>query len=342
MIDVTVHGAGVFGLSVAWACARAGARVRVVDPHGPGAGASGGVVGALAPHAPEQWTDAKAFQLESLLMAEDWWAAVAAAGGVDPGLARSGRVQPLADAAAVVRARDRAVSADALWRGRAAWRVAAAAEFALAPVSATGLVAHDTLSGRIAPARACAALVAAVRARGGTVGSGGGEAGAVVHATGWQGLAGISPGARAAGQGVKGQAAVLGFAAPDAPQVYADGLHIVFHADGTTAVGSTTERVFDDPASTDAQLDDVIARARAALPALRDAPVLRRWAGVRPRARTRAPMLGPWPGRPGHFVANGGFKTGFGMAPLAAEVLADLILERRDRIPDGFRVEASL
>jgi glycine/D-amino acid oxidase-like deaminating enzyme len=50
-------------------------------------------------------------------------------------------------------------------------------------------------------------------------------------------------------------------------------------------------------------------------------------------------MLGPWPGRPGHFVANGGFKIGFGVAPKVAETLAELILEGRDEIPAGFRVE---
>ncbi|MGB5066218.1 MAG: FAD-dependent oxidoreductase, partial [Albidovulum sp.] len=65
---------------------------------------------------------------------------------------------------------------------------------------------------------------------------------------------------------------------------------------------------------------------------------IERWAGVRPRAKTRAPMLGGWPGRPGHFIANGGFKIGFGMAPKVAAVMADLVLEGHDRIPDGFRV----
>jgi glycine oxidase len=53
-------------------------------------------------------------------------------------------------------------------------------------------------------------------------------------------------------------------------------------------------------------------------------------------------MLGPWPDRPGHFIANGGFKIGFGMAPMVAEVMADLILDGRDAIPGDFRVEASL
>ena len=57
---------------------------------------------------------------------------------------------------------------------------------------------------------------------------------------------------------------------------------------------------------------------------------------------SRAPMVGAWPGRPGHFIANGGFKIGFGMAPKVAEVMADLVLEGRDSIPEGFQVDASL
>jgi glycine/D-amino acid oxidase-like deaminating enzyme len=108
------------------------------------------------------------------------------------------------------------------------------------------------------------------------------------------------------------------------------------------AVGSTSERVWDDPGGTDGQLEALLARAVAACPPLAGAPVIARWAGLRPRARSRAPMLGEWPGRTGHFIANGGFKIGFGMASKVAEVMADLVLEGRDAIPAGFRVEASL
>lgn len=49
-VDVTVRGAGIFGLSIAWALVQRGARVQIVDPFGAGAGSSGGIVGALAPH----------------------------------------------------------------------------------------------------------------------------------------------------------------------------------------------------------------------------------------------------------------------------------------------------
>ncbi|MEE4188949.1 MAG: FAD-dependent oxidoreductase, partial [Roseobacter sp.] len=140
----------------------------------------------------------------------------------------------------------------------------------------------------------------------------------------------------------KGQAAVFEYDAKGATQLFVEGLHIIPHLDGTVAVGSTSERDYAEPDTTDAQLDEIVARARAALPVLKDANVVSRWAGVRPRARSRAPMLGHWPGRPGHFVANGGFKIGFGMAPKTAEVMSDLILEGRNAIPAGFEVEASL
>ena len=332
MQDITVMGAGAFGLSVAWEVACRGARVQVIDPGGPGAGASGGLVGALAPHAPEGWTQAKGLQLHALGMAQDWWAGVQAAGGADPGYARSGRVQPLADDRAVAQAQARAAGAETLWQGQATWTVRAAQDGD--PVSASGLVAHDTLTARLHPRMALAALVAAIRARGGIVTREGAAQGQVVWATGAAGLRELSAAfGREIGRGEKGQALALRHAAPDAPQIYAPGLHIVPHADGTVAIGSTSERAYDRPDTTDAQLDALHARALAVWPVLKEAPVIARWAGERPRAASRQPLVGPWPGRPGHFIANGGFKTGFAMAPLVARLLADLILTGQDALP---------
>ena len=343
MAEVTVRGAGVFGLSIAWECARRGAKVRVIEREGVGAGSSGGVVGALAPHVPENWNPKKAFQLESLLAAEQFWAGVKAAGGVDPGYARTGRVQPVAPGGEAL-ARARAEGAKALWQGRAEWRVIGVEEApAFRPVSATGLYVHDTVTARLHPARACTALVAALEAAGAEVVIGEAEArGPVVWATGAAGLAALSEDVgRTVGVPIKGQAALLHFEAPEAAQLFADGLHVVPHADGTVAIGSTSERDFDG-LGTDGQLDVLLEKACALVPLLHGAQVLKRWAGLRPRARSRAPMLGPWPGREGHFVANGGFKIGFGMAPGVARVMADLVLDGSDAIPDGFRVEDSL
>ena len=337
MVDVTVLGAGVSGLSVAWACVRRGARVRVIDPHGVAAGASGGIVGALAPHVPENWNDKKAFQLQSLLMAQGWWDQVAQTGGGDPGYARLGRVQPLPDDKAVDLARCRATGAQDLWSPHATWQVTDDPG-PFAPFSPTGFWIKDTLSARIHPRRACEALALAIAAKGGEIVTKGPHHGALVEATGVFGLHALSEETgRTEGAGVKGQAALLGYPATGAPQVFVDGVHIVPHSDGTVAIGSTSERNYTDPASTDAALEDVLAKATHAVPALATAPVITRWAGERPRAASRAPLLGPHPVRANVWIANGGFKIGFGMAPLCAEMLADLILDGHNRIPDAFR-----
>ena len=330
--DITIMGAGIFGLSVAYAAQGRGARVRVIDPKGPGAGASGGIVGALAPHVPEQWNDKKAFQFESLLMARHHWDKVEKVSGLPTGYARSGRLQPLADDAAVALAERRAGTAQALWADHATWAVIPATGEDWEPASPTGLLVRDTLSAHLHPRLATKALAQAIIARGGEITQAARPEGQVAWATGWQGLseAGL-------GNGVKGQAALFEHDARGAAQLFADALHIIPHGDGTVAVGSTSEREFDDAGATDAGLEDVIARARAALPVLRDAKVITRWAGVRPRAKSRAPLLGHHPARPGEFIANGGFKIGFGMAPKVGEVMADLLLEGRDTIPEAFK-----
>ena len=341
MADITVRGAGAFGLAIAWSALLRGAAVQVIDPAGPGAGASGGLVGALAPHVPENWNDKKAFQLDSLLMAEAFWGGVAEASGLSPGYARTGRLQPLAEEG-VALADARAEGAERLWRGQAVWRVARAEAFAHPPLTESGLVIHDTLSARVHPARACAALAAAILAKGGRIAAEGRDEGAVIWATGAADLAALNAAyPRQVGAPIKGQAALLDFAMPDHPQLFAGGVHIVPHADGTTAIGSTTERDFDG-LGTDALLDEVIAAARAAFPTLESARVIDRWAGLRPRTRSRAPMLGAHPLHKGQFIANGGFKIGFGMAPKVGAVMADLLLEGQADIPPGFAPEASL
>lgn len=346
--DVLIHGAGVFGLSIGFACARRGARVAVVDAQGVAAGASGGIIGALAPHVPANWNDKKAFQLDSLLMAERFWADVAAVSGLPTGYARTGRIQPLADDRAVALAWERIQGAKSLWQGRAVWEVCTVEDLGFWPLHPpTGLVIHDTLSARITPRQACLALARGIAALGGAVGTEPVPAGATtVWATGHAGLDDLSRALGApVGDGVKGQALRLSLSGPDRagwPQLFADGLHLVPHDDGTLALGSTSETAFDTPDGTDVRLDDLWQKARAALPFLQEARIVERWAGVRPRARLRAPMLGQWPGRPGHFIANGGFKIGFGMAPKVADVMADLILTGQADIPAGFKVEANL
>ncbi len=338
-------GAGVFGLSIAYVCARLGARVRVIEKRALAAGASGGPVGALAPHVPGNWNVKKEFQFASLMMAKPFWREIEQVSGLPSGFGRIGRLQAIPDRRALEFAHARRESARENWRGKAVWEVLPVSEVGdWRPVSATGYVIHDTLSARLQPKLACESLAGAIRDLGGVIEWE--EVPAtrpVVWATGYEGLQDLSEYfGQTVGCGVKGQAVSLRYDAGEAPQLFAGGLHIVPHADGTVAVGSTSEMEFGLPVSTDSRIDSLLERAIEVYPRLRGAPVMERWAGVRPRARNRAPVLGPWPGRPGQFIANGGFKIGFGMAPKVAEVMADLVLEGRDTVPAGFRVDDCL
>ena len=338
MRRITIIGAGLFGLACAHACARRGLAVRVIEARRIGAGASGGQVGALAPHDPAQWNDKKQIQLEALVAAGDYWAEVRAIGGVDSGWARLGRFSsPHGDVAA------RLAGATRHWPAGFSMQLRRAEH----PLLAGGDHLFDTLTARISPRGAGAALAAAVRAQGGVIEEGAGPRhpdrididGPCIWATGAEGLEMLSVDlGRPVGRAIKGQSASFRLSLPQAPQLFLEGLHVVPHADGTVAIGSTAERDFADPAATDAQLEALIERARTLCPPLAAAPLAERWAGLRPRAQSRAPLLGPWPGRDGHWVANGGFKIGLAMAPWAGEALADWLLDGHCRVPEGWRL----
>ncbi len=343
MVDVTVIGAGIFGLSVGYACAKRGAKVRVIDDVAVGAGSSGGLVGALAPHTPHRWDAVKVFQLESLLMAAEHWRAVDALSGVSSGYGRVGRLQPIATARMLELSHERNLDAQVMWQGAAEWNVVKADAFGdWAPRTKTGYLVHDTLSARMRPRAAARSLAGAIAELGGEVLIGDHAAkGKVVWATGYRGLRALSNEfGFEVGNGVKGQSAVLRYDAGEVPQLFADRIYVVPHSDGTVAVGSTSERYFETPDQVDGQLDDLLEKVFTAFPFLAGAEVLERWAGVRPRSNTMAPMLGIYPERAGHYIVNGGFKTGFGMAPKIGQVMADLVLEGRNSIPDAFGVAA--
>jgi glycine/D-amino acid oxidase-like deaminating enzyme len=218
----------------------------------------------------------------------------------------------------------------------------------------------ESLSARVHPRQAVAALAAALQARGagfqtgtevlslhdGAVRLPGGclKADAIILAAGTGSTALMEPLlGLALGKGIKGQAALLRPAKPVASHlIYSDGIYIVPHADGTVAVGSTSEREFTSPAGTDAQLDALIARARAICPGLANAPVVETWAALRPRGARPMPMLGRLPGTERVFVAGGGFKIGFGIAHKAGQVLADMIAGHDPALPPVFTVAEHL
>lgn len=343
--DILVIGGGVFGLSAALAAHRAGLRVRVIEAEQPGAGASGGIVGALTPHAPSRWRPMMAFQFAALRSLASHAAGLTAATGLETGYCRTGRVVPIASEKAHARALKDVAAAPGVWGedGRLEVLEAGAVADLSAKAGPFGVL-HDTVSARISPRAYLSALRAALPAnaiRRGRVlavrpgpraetGAGRIAAAHIVVAAGWRGWSLLPPALH--GSGVKGQAALLRVSAGSLPIVTEDGLYIVPHADGTVAVGSTSEKRWTDPGP-DAALDDVLDRARALVPLLAGAPVIERWAGIRPRPPGREPVVGPVPGTPGLWVAGGGYKIGFGIAHAVGEALVGVMLGQPAAIP---------
>ena len=353
--NVIVVGAGVMGLWTAWAALDAGLTVRILERDRVGAGASGGVVGALAPHMPDRWNAKKAFQLKALLELPEALARVEAVSGLSTGYGAIGRLQPVRGRG-MDRVAERVAGADRHWAG--------AASMALLPPDAVAGWAsddvdcwlHDTLTARLHPALTCAALAAAIRVRGGWIDEESpveavtpGEvrtrterftAPIVVLAAGVPAFELIAPlVGETPGRAEKGQALLLE-AGPvlTHPLIYGDSTYVLPHADGTLAIGATSERHFDDPTGTDYQLDAVLARALALSPAVEGRAVIARWAGLRPRGNGRDPMLGAVPGAEGLFAMMGGFKISFGIAERAARQVIAQALGGPTDLPDTFTV----
>ena len=122
-MQVIVIGAGIWGLACAYACARRGDAVTVYDAGRVGDGASGGIVGALAPHVPDQWNPKKQFQFEALDTADLFWSKADALSGIPSGYGRIGRLQPLLSKKAMELAEARSTSAKDLWQGLYHWQI---------------------------------------------------------------------------------------------------------------------------------------------------------------------------------------------------------------------------
>ncbi|MCD2184237.1 NAD(P)/FAD-dependent oxidoreductase [Rhizobium sp. GN54] len=372
--DVLVIGGGVMGLWAALMAARAGLSVLVAERHRVGAGASGGLLGALMPHLPDRWNAKKQFQLEALVSLEDEISAIEAATGLSAGYRRCGRVIPLAgphhreralkhsrDATAVWDASGRTFSFDVLDR-------APAASWPAGEAAASGVV-FDSLAARVSPRGLLALLRAALEAMPqGRVAEGVdivrldpvarvarcadgtdiafGHVVVCAGVAGFELLTGLEPRMlpRPLGVAVKGQAALFtAVLDPDLPILFDNGIYVVPHDGGYCAVGSTSEDAFGDAASTDGLLDDVIERALHLAPVLSRASLVERWAGLRPKAIGRDPMAGLHPEFPSVAVLGGGFKISFGIAhELARAVVRQIDGGSAGELPPSFAIGAHL
>lgn len=103
-------------------------------------------------------------------------------------------------------------------------------------------------------------------------------------------------------------------------------------ATGQVLIGSSRELVGWDASVNRRIVRLMLERARAFMPALADASLLRIWTGFRPATLDKLPLIGPWEALPGLWIAAGHEGLGITMALGTARLIADLIAGRETAI----------
>lgn len=368
--DVLVVGGGVIGCWTAYKAGKRGLKTLLIDQDEIGAGASGGVLGALMPHMPERWDGKKQFQFEALHALPVEIKLLEAETSLSCGYYQCGRVAPIMNDTKRGQMAGHTPNTEKFWLGVYDWKILdkpPVEDWPIASKAEHGVV-YDTLSARVNPRKLLAALKQAilhdenimlhegvgllnyddVKGQAKLSDNSDIKFSHIVLAAGPNTFGFVAPALSvptlALGKPIKGQAAILkANVDPTLPIMFDTGLYVIAHKDGHVAVGSTSEIEFDDPLNTDQQLEVLIKRAREFCPQLKDADVLERWAGLRPRAIGRDPLIDQMPEAANVIVATSGFKITFGVAHKMADVAIEHILgEKKTDVPESFRISAHL
>lgn len=348
METVTVIGAGIVGLTTAWALSEAGMAVRLLDRMAPGREASWAGGGILCPLHPWRYPDAvQALAWRAAAAYPELAGRLAERTGIDPEWTRSGLLILDGDPAA---ARP--------WSRR--WNQpielvspgeVAAREPALAPTERPAVRLPQ--AAQVRNPRLLQALSSALRARGVTirehcavhglrVAAGRVIAletdeglvstdGPVVVATGaWSGDLLAPLGASVPVAPVKGQMLLFEATPGLIGHVVLKGdRYAIARRDGRVLFGSTVESAGFDKQPDPAIGQQLREAALALIPALAEAHLAAHWAGLRPGSPDGIPIIGRHPQITNLWLNAGHYRNGVLLAPASAELLADLLQGRR-------------
>ena len=107
------------------------------------------------------------------------------------------------------------------------------------------------------------------------------------------------------------------------------GRYIIPRQDGRVLFGSTLEYTGFDKATTQEARAELHAKAVSMFPSLKDFPIEKHWAGLRPGSPNGIPFIGPHPEIEGLYFNTGHFRNGVVLGPASARLLADIILQRQ-------------
>ena len=354
-MKITIVGAGIIGYAVAYELASRGAEVRLIDPRGRGQGATRASGGILAPHIEGHSPELLRLLVCSLDYYDNFISRVAADAKVPIEYRRSGTLQVARtdDEARQLEDAARALSQ----RGAAHTHMDGNDTRRLEPLLTgsvrAGLLVHS--QGYVGVATLMAALEEAARLRGARLdvspvdriesadgvrvrsGNERIDSDAVVVAAGsWSGGIPMAPAVAVPVRPVRGQIVQLHFDTPPLTRVVwgsasGSAAYLVPWTDGNLLVGATSEDVgFDDSVTAEG-----VARLRAAaedlLPASRAAQFVEARAGLRPATSDELPIVGRSSTMRGVYYATGHYRNGVLLAPLTASLVADLVLDGRER-----------
>jgi glycine oxidase len=124
---------------------------------------------------------------------------------------------------------------------------------------------------------------------------------------------------------IKGQILLAGGTPDFCRHMILDGeSYLIPRADGRILVGSTLEDVGFDKSVILETIGDLAVRGARLMPELGKLPMVTSWAGLRPATPDRLPYLGKGP-LDGLIVATGHYRNGILLAPITAEIVADLL-----------------
>jgi len=353
--DVSIIGAGVIGLGIAWRLAAQGASVKVFDQGAAGSGASHAAAGMLAACCEAEPGEEALVALGRESQAR--WGAFAAelqqASGMDVELRSEGTLVVALTADDQARLNHQLVFQQKLglplqWISAAETRRREphlAGKLAGAVFSPEDTqVDNRKLAAALHIAAANAGAKISEHCPVGAISSHAGQADGIVLADGskvaadvvvlaagaWsRGIAGLPQELRPPVRPIKGQMLALRMDAT-APLlshvVWAPGAYLVPRRDGRLLVGATVEEKGYDTTLTAGGVLTLLEAAWRVVPAVEELPIDEMWVGHRPGSRDDAPILGAGPIE-GLIYATGHHRNGILLTPVTADAIARLALD---------------
>ena len=328
--DVIIAGAGIIGVSLAVELRERGAKVLVFDSGEPGRESSSAAAGMLAPSDPETPGPLRLLAAESARLFPAFIRKLESLSEMPVDFRRHGSI-------AFVEESDvpdtyRKLSSSELQQLEPALRTQSYPAFF---VQEDSVDPELLMQAALAAAQHCGVAIRSNTAVEQML-SGGGQVDVVAGGEHFTARAAVNCCGAWSGAPVKPRKGQMLYLQPQRPAllthvVRSPEVYLLPRSSGRVLVGATVEDVGYDKTVNPEAIENLHRNAANYVPDLGTAKVVASWAGLRPGTPDDLPILGPTES-PGIFIASGHFRNGILLAPVTAQVMADLIMGKEPHI----------